>query len=102
MPEKQSAPSQEPGTACREKRGTNAGYQRHRRRSEKSCADCLKGHSAAVSARYRSVGYKKPPPTVKMERELFEYLWFHTPEAIRKDVEDGIRPKSFLREFRTQ
>jgi len=101
MPEKQSAP-QQPGTACREKRGTDAGYKRHHRRSEPACADCLTGHNEATKARYRAAGGENRLPTVEMDRELFTYLWFHTPEVVREAVKHGIRPKSFLQEFGKQ
>ena len=33
--------------ACREKKGTRAGYQRHRRAAEEICVDCYLGHKRA-------------------------------------------------------
>jgi hypothetical protein len=33
--------------------GTNAGYQRHLRRGEPTCADCRATHSARMKAYYR-------------------------------------------------
>ena len=38
------------GGACKAKRGTRAGYQRHLRAKQKACADCLDGNAKYVAS----------------------------------------------------
>lgn len=44
-------PSDEPGTACTDRTGSETGYQRHRAAKEKACRPCTDAQSAATARR---------------------------------------------------
>src|SRR5688572_3381762 len=102
MPEKYTGPK-EPGTACREKRGTDAGYARHRHWADEVCEECRKAHNRVTLDRYNKSGRKaRAPKTVSVDTELFAYLWLHASEKAKEVVKPGIRTRYFLKEFCNQ
>ncbi|MFI5776977.1 hypothetical protein [Nocardia sp. NPDC051570] len=74
---------EEAGNACGDKRRTDAGYQRHRRKIEKACAECLKAHSEYSSGYREGKRLRVKKEVVELDREDFLILWRNTSRVTR-------------------